>query len=96
MLTQRQAELLQTIERLTLNGVAPTVRELTEAAGLHSTSGVHRLLVGLEDRGYVRRLPGKARAIEILRRTDGAETDAGVIAQLRARIAELEGQNGAR
>ncbi len=93
MLTPKQAEMLQTIESLTVNGVAPTVRELTVAAGLHSTSGIHRLLVGMEDRGYIRRMPGKWRAIEILRRVDGAETDAGVIAQLRARIAELEGQN---
>ena len=96
MLTQRQAELLQTIERLTLNGVAPTVREMRDAMGFASTCNIPRLLTCLEARGYVRRLPGKARAIEILRRTDGAETDAGVIAQLRARIAELEGQNGAR
>jgi len=90
MLTQRQAELLQIIERLTLNGVAPTVREMRDAMGLHSTSGVDRILTGLQGRGYIKRLPRQARAIEILRRTDGAETDAGTIAQLRARVAELE------
>lgn len=49
-------------------GVSPSFTEIGGYLGLRSRSGVHRLIAGLEERGYISRLPGRARAIEILRR----------------------------
>ncbi len=52
--------------------VAPSFEELCDAMGLKSKSGIHRLLSGLEERGYIRRLPNKARAIDVLKYPDGS------------------------
>jgi repressor LexA len=68
MLTRKQNELLLYINRhLTEKGVAPSFDEMKEALGLKSKSGIHRLITGLEERGFIRRLPHKARALEVLR-----------------------------
>ena len=68
MLTRKQRELLQFIqERLADTGISPSFDEMKEALGLKSKSGVHRLITGLEERGFIRRLPHRARALEIMR-----------------------------
>jgi len=71
MLTRKQHELLVFIQRrLNENGVSPSFDEMKEALGLKSKSGIHRLISGLEERGFIRRLPHRARALEILRGPD--------------------------
>jgi|SRR5690625_1580764 len=71
MLTRKQHELLQFIFRhLKKEGVSPSFDEMKDALGLKSKSGIHRLITGLEERGFIRRLPHRARAIEILRLPD--------------------------
>jgi len=68
MLTRKQYELLLFIDnRLKACGVSPSFDEMKEALGLRSKSGIHRLMTGLEERGFVRRLPHRARALEVLR-----------------------------
>jgi len=68
MLTRKQSELLRFIhERLTENGVPPSFDEMKEALDLRSKSGIHRLILALEERGFIRRLPNRARALEVLR-----------------------------
>jgi repressor LexA len=68
MLTKKQYELLLFIDRrLRDSGVSPSFDEMKEALGLRSKSGIHRLMTGLEERGFVRRLPHRARALEVLR-----------------------------
>jgi repressor LexA len=71
MLTRKQIELLRFIhERLTENGVPPSFDEMKEALDLKSKSGIHRLILALEERGFIRRLPNRARAIEVIRLPD--------------------------
>lgn len=73
MLTTKQREtLLCLIEHQDRNGIPPSFDELCLAIGLKSKSGVHRLLSGLEERGYIRRLHNRARAIDILKYPDGS------------------------
>lgn len=68
MLTRKQLELLEFIQkRVQRDGVPPSFDEMKEALGLRSKSGIHRLISALEERGYIRRLPHRARALEILR-----------------------------
>jgi repressor LexA len=68
MLTRKQHELLLYInERLSETGVSPSFEEMKDALDLKSKSGVHRLISALEERGFIRRLPNRARALEILR-----------------------------
>ncbi len=68
MLTRRQYEVLVYInDTLQKTGVSPSYDEMKKALGLHSKSGIHRLITGLEERGFIRRLPHHARAVEILR-----------------------------
>ncbi|ALA18923.1 transcriptional repressor LexA [Chelatococcus daeguensis] len=72
MLTRKQHELLRFIhERLRETGVPPSFDEMKEALDLKSKSGIHRLIVALEERGFIRRLPNRARALEVLRLPDG-------------------------
>ncbi|WP_207458489.1 transcriptional repressor LexA [Azospirillum sp. SYSU D00513] len=74
MLTRKQHELLLFIhERLGQGGVSPSFDEMKDALGLKSKSGIHRLITGLEERGFIRRLPHRARALEVLRLPEGAE-----------------------
>ena len=68
MLTSKQHELLMFInERLTRTGVSPSFDEMREALELKSKSGVHRLISALEERRFIRRLPNRARALEVVR-----------------------------
>lgn len=68
MLTKKQSELLRFInERLKETGVPPSFDEMKEALDLRSKSGIHRLIIALEERGFIRRLPNRARALEVLR-----------------------------
>jgi len=73
MLTAKQHELLNFIhERLSKSGVSPSFDEMREALDLKSKSGVHRLISALEERQFIRRLPNRARALEVLRMPDVA------------------------
>ena len=77
MLTKKQHELLQFIDdRIKTTGVSPSFDEMKEALDLKSKSGIHRLITALEERGFIRRLPNRARALEVLRLADDASTAA--------------------
>src|SRR5947208_5553063 len=68
MLTCKQYELLRFInERLKEAGVPPSFDEMKDALDLRSKSGIHRLITALEERGFIRRLPNRARAIEVIK-----------------------------
>ncbi|MES2906047.1 MAG: transcriptional repressor LexA [Pseudomonadota bacterium] len=68
MLTRKQFELLMFIhERVKEAGVPPSFEEMKEALDLKSKSGIHRLIMGLEERGFIRRLANRARALEVLK-----------------------------
>ncbi|MBT5496204.1 MAG: transcriptional repressor LexA [Alphaproteobacteria bacterium] len=74
MLTRKQHQLLMFIhERMQDQGVSPSFDEMKDALQLKSKSGIHRLITGLEERGFLRRLPHRARALEILRLPDNIE-----------------------
>ncbi|WP_370155146.1 transcriptional repressor LexA [Ferrovibrio sp.] len=73
MLTRKQHDLLMYIhEKLETTGVSPSFEEMKEAMQLKSKSGIHRLVTGLEERGFIRRLAHRARALEVLRLPDSA------------------------
>jgi len=77
VLTRKQHELLCFInDRLSETGVSPSFEEMKEALDLKSKSGVHRLISALEERNFIRRLPNRARALEILRLPDAIKTPA--------------------
>ncbi|MBX3428995.1 MAG: transcriptional repressor LexA [Hyphomonadaceae bacterium] len=77
MLTAKQKELLLYIhERIKETGVSPSFDEMKEALDLASKSGIHRLITALEERGFLRRLPHRARALEVLKMPDSAATAA--------------------
>jgi repressor LexA len=68
MLTRKQLELLRFVhERLKETGVPPSFDEMKDALDLRSKSGIHRLITALEERGFIRRLPNRARAIEVIK-----------------------------
>jgi repressor LexA len=68
MLTKKQHELLTFInQRLAATGIAPSFDEMKDALTLRSKSGIHRLITGLEERGFIRRLPHRARALEVVK-----------------------------
>ena len=74
MLTRKQHELICFInDRLAETGVSPSFEEMKEALDLKSKSGVHRLISALEERKFIRRLPNRARALEVLRMPERAE-----------------------
>ena len=78
MLTRKQHELLRFIhERLRETGVPPSFDEMKEALDLKSKSGIHRLIVALEECGFIRRLPNRARALEVVRLPEGVATSRG-------------------
>jgi repressor LexA len=73
MLTRKQFELLRFIhERLKESGVPPSFDEMKDALDLRSKSGIHRLITALEERGFIRRLPHRARALEVLKLPESA------------------------
>jgi len=68
MLTRKQQELLMFIhERMKESGVPPSFDEMKDALDLASKSGIHRLITALEERGFIRRLPNRARALEVIK-----------------------------
>ena len=68
MLTKKQLDLLDFIhKRVQRDGVPPSFDEMREALDLRSKSGIHRLITALEERGFIRRLAHRARALEIIR-----------------------------
>jgi len=74
MLTRKQYELLTFIDKtLRDTGISPSYDEMKEALDLKSKSGIHRLITGLEERGFIRRLPHRARALEVLRLPENME-----------------------
>jgi repressor LexA len=77
MLTRKQSELLRLInDRLQETGVPPSFDEMKDALELKSKSGIHRLILALEERGFIRRLPNRARALEVLRMPEAASPTA--------------------
>ena len=76
MLTKKQLDLLKFIDaRMRRDGVPPSFDEMKEALDLRSKSGIHRLITALEERGFIRRLAHKARAIEILKLPEAMERE---------------------
>jgi len=79
MLTRKQHELLMFIqERIKEGGVSPSFDEMKEALDLRSKSGIHRLITALEERGFIRRLPHRARALEVVKLPDSASPSLSV------------------
>ena len=91
MLTTKQHELLCFVdERLKETGVSPSFEEMKEALGLKSKSGIHRLISALEERDFIRRLPNRARALEVLKLPEGgivASAPSTVVSMPEARAA---------
>ena len=80
MLTVKQRELLQFIDdQLKASGVSPSFDEMREALELKSKSGVHRLISALEERQFIRRLPNRARALEVIKMPENVAPAASVI-----------------
>ena len=78
MLTRKQLDLLEFIhKRVQRDGVPPSFDEMKEALDLRSKSGIHRLITALEERGFIRRLAHRARAIEIVKLPDAMEKSTG-------------------
>ena len=78
MLTRKQFQLLRFInERLKESGVPPSFDEMKDALDLRSKSGIHRLITALEERGFIRRLPNRARAIEVIKLPELAASGGG-------------------
>jgi len=78
MLTKKQLDLLEFIHRrVQRDGVPPSFDEMKEALDLRSKSGIHRLITALEERGYIRRLAHRARALEIIRMPEALEKRLG-------------------
>lgn len=76
MLTAKQQQLLIYIKQhLDKGGISPSFEEMKDALDLKSKSGIHRLISALEERGFIRRLPNRARALEILKLPDGASAE---------------------
>jgi repressor LexA len=90
MLTRKQLELLQLIDdRLKAEGVPPSFDEMKDALNLRSKSGIHRLITALEERGFIRRMAHRARAIEVVKMPDAvsgrAPATRGTVTQLSDR-----------
>lgn len=83
MLTPKQLELLLLLnEKLDANGFGPSYEELAKALGLKSKSNINRMIVALENRGFVRRMPGRSRAIQVLKMPGGAQPCPDVLTAL--------------
>ncbi len=89
MLTAKQHELIRFIQqRLEETGISPSFEEMKEALDLKSKSGVHRLISALEERGFLRRLPNRARALEVIRQPEDA-TPARAVVTAGANVVSL-------
>jgi repressor LexA len=95
VLTRKQNELLMFInKRLNDDGVSPSFDEMKEALRLKSKSGIHRLITGLEERGFLRRLPHRARALQVLKLPDAAAMPAPNVTPLLSRVGLAESREG--
>ncbi len=95
MLTQKQKDLLMFInERLNDTGVPPSFDEMKDALSLKSKSGIHRLITALEERGFIRRLPHRARALEVLK-LPGGDGDARLGGEETTGLRLIEGGKSA-
>src|SRR3974377_178927 len=95
MLTPKQKQLLLFInERIEATGVSPSFDEMKEALDLRSKSGIHRLILALEERGFIRRLPHRARALEVLRLPESATPMMGARANKKFSPSVIEGNLG--
>lgn len=93
MLTAKQHELLLFIHlRLEASGVSPSFEEMKEALDLKSKSGVHRLIGALEERGFIRRLANRARALEVVKMPEGGSTRDANIVKLTPAVATSSAQ----
>jgi repressor LexA len=94
MLTQKQKDLLMFInDRLNDTGVPPSFDEMKDALSLKSKSGIHRLITALEERGFIRRLPHRARALDVLKLPGDNEASGGTPSAAGLRL--IEGGRGA-
>lgn len=90
MLTKKQHELLCFInDRLEATGISPSFEEMKEALDLKSKSGIHRLISALEERGFLRRLPNRARALEILKLPEGVGVEKAVSASTSSTFTKI-------
>ncbi|MCP5074140.1 MAG: transcriptional repressor LexA [Rhodobacteraceae bacterium] len=97
MLTRKQYELLMFIhERLKEAGVPPSFEEMKEALDLRSKSGIHRLVTALEERGFIRRLPHRARALEVVKLPDSMAPGLAPRKQTGFNPSVIEGSLGRR
>ncbi len=95
MLTRKQLELLMFInERLKESGIPPSFDEMKDALDLRSKSGIHRLITALEERGFIRRLPNRARALEVIRLPDAVNPSLGAGRQRGFTPNVIEGRLG--
>lgn len=95
MLTRKQLELLLFInERLKESGVPPSFDEMKDALDLRSKSGIHRLITALEERGFIRRLPNRARALEVVRLPEAVNPSFASLRQRGFRPNVIEGRLG--
>jgi repressor LexA len=95
MLTRKQLELLLFInERLKESGIPPSFDEMKDALDLRSKSGIHRLITALEERGFIRRLPNRARALEVIRLPEAVSPSLANLRQRGFRPNVIEGRLG--
>lgn len=93
MLTRRQQQLLLFIhERVRETGVTPSFDEMKDGLGLQSKSGIHRLITTLEERGFIRRLPNKARALEVTRLPENLARQ--MDGSARSKVSQISGSLG--
>jgi repressor LexA len=89
MLTRKQHELLRFIhERLREAGVPPSFDEMKDALDLRSKSGIHRLIMALEERGFIRRLPNRARALEVIKLPETSGLPSGARSRFTPSVVE--------
>ena len=97
MLTKKQSELLRFIhERLKEAGVPPSFDEMKDALDLRSKSGIHRLITALEERGFIRRLPNRARAIEVIKLPESVARSRGPRPRVSRRASSKAISEGSR
>ena len=90
MLTAKQHELLLFIQRrLEETGISPSFEEMKDALDLKSKSGVHRLISALEERGFLRRLPNRARALEVIRQPEDVTSGRKTLAPANDRVSQV-------
>jgi repressor LexA len=94
MLTRKQHELLCFIhERLAESGVSPSFEEMKDALELKSKSGVHRLISALEERQFIRRLPNRARALEVVKMPESADRKVVPMAKPKVAVPAAANEN---